>query len=129
MKIYTLILALSFITTAGFAQRQSKGDDSLDKKVLAMNVAGPELLTMEMVQELQLTVPQQKEVEELNKLRYEQLLQTEQAQIAGRDLVLQKVHFKNDKALKDVLSSEQLKRFLELEGRQNAQQLSELDNH
>jgi len=129
MKIYTFILALTLITTAGFAQRFTKGDDSLDKKVLAVNVAGPELLTLEMVRELNLTEPQQKEVEELNQQRYQQLQQTTQTAQASRDVVLQKVHIQNDKALKTILSPEQLKRFLELEGRQHAEHLSELDNH
>ena len=126
MKIYTIILALSLISTAGFSQRITKGDDSLDKKVLAVDVAGPALLTLEMVKELQLTLPQQQEVEELNKLRYEQLQASEQTTNFRHDVALQQVHLQNDKALKQVLTSDQLKRFLELEGRQNAQQLSEL---
>ncbi|MBC5773264.1 hypothetical protein H8S95_04240 [Pontibacter sp. KCTC 32443] len=128
MKIYTLILVLALISTTGFSQRYTKGDDSLDKKVLAVEVTGPALLTMEMIKELQLTVPQQKEVEELNQQRYQQLMETELTAEARRDLVLQKVHLQNDKALKQVLSSEQLRRFLELEGRQNAEYLSELNN-
>lgn len=127
MKIYTLILALSLIATTAFSQRIAKGDDSLDKKVLAVDVAGPALLTLEMAKELQLTLPQLKEVEELNKQRYEQLQASELTADLRHDVALQKVHLQNDKALKQVLTSDQLKRFLELEGRQNAQQLSELD--
>lgn len=128
MKIYILILALGLVSTTGFSQRLTKGDDSLDKKVLAVEVTGPELLTREMVQELKLTVPQQDEVRQLNEQRYQQLLQTEQTATAT-DAVIQKVHLQNDRALTKVLSSEQLRRFLELEGRQNASQLSELKNH
>lgn len=128
MKIYILILALGLVSTTGFSQRLTKGDDSLDKKVLAVEVTGPELLTREMVQELKLTVPQQEEVRQLNEQRYQQLLQTEQTATAN-DAVIQKVHLQNDRALTKVLSSEQLRRFLELEGRQNASQLSELKNH
>ncbi|MEJ8755427.1 hypothetical protein WG947_00345 [Pontibacter sp. H259] len=129
MKIYTFIFAFLLITTAGFSQRITRGDDSLDKKVLAVDVAGPALLTLEMVRELNLTEPQQKEVEELNQQRYQQLMQTDQVAQVSRDMVQQKVHQQNDKALKTILSPEQLKRFLELEGRQHAEHLTELDNH
>ncbi|WP_162426224.1 hypothetical protein [Pontibacter pudoricolor] len=130
MKTYILTLALGLITTAGFAQRITKGDDGLDKKVLEVQVTGPALLTLEMERELQLTAQQQQEVKQLNELRYQQLLETEKTATAvSNDQMIQKVHLQNDKALTKVLSSEQLRRFLELEGRQHAQHLSELDNH
>jgi hypothetical protein len=130
MKTYILTLALGLITTAGFTQRITKGDDGLDKKVLEVQVTGPALLTLEMERELQLTAQQQQEVKQLNELRYQQLLETEKtASAVSSDQMIQKVHLQNDKALTKVLSSEQLRRFLELEGRQHAQHLSELDNH
>ena len=129
MKLYILTMALGLITTAGFAQRITKGDDSLDKKVLEVQVTGPELLTLEMERELQLTAPQREEVKQLNEQRYQQLLETEKTAVAGNNQLIQKVHLQNDKALTKVLSSEQLRRFLELEGRQHAQQLTELENY
>lgn len=130
MKIHILTLAIGLITTAGFAQRITKGDDSLDKKVLDVQVTGPALLTLEMERELQLTIPQRVEVKQLNEQRYQQLLETEKAAVAGpNDKIIQKVHLQNDKALTKVLSSEQFRRFLELEGRQHAQQLTERDNY
>ncbi|MER2998228.1 hypothetical protein [Pontibacter populi] len=130
MKIYILTLALGLLTTAGFAQRITKGDEGLDKKVLEVQVTGPALLTLEMERELQLTAPQREEVKQLNEQRYQQLLETEKTATAGAtDKLIQKVHLQNDKALTRVLSSEQFRKFLELEGRQHAQHLSELENY
>lgn len=130
MKIYILTLALGLLTTAGFAQRITKGDEGLDKKVLEVQVTGPALLTLEMERELQLTAPQREEVKQLNEQRYQQLLETEKtATMGATDKLIQKVHLQNDKALTRVLSSEQFRKFLELEGRQHAQHLSELENY
>ncbi len=123
MKSLLFILAFLLTTTAGFSQRITRGDDGLDKKVLSVEVSGPELLTLEMVKELQLTEPQQQEVKALNEQRYLQLQQTAQA------TELQKIHLQNDKALTRILTSEQFRRFMELEGRQHATHLSELDNN
>lgn len=129
MKIYILTLALGLITVTGFSQRITKGDDSLDKKVLAVDVTGPALLTLEMARELQLTQTQQQEVMQLNEQRYKQLLETEQTAMNGGDGNVQKVHLQNDRALTKILTAEQLRRFLELEGRQHALQLTERDDN
>ncbi|HEY4650700.1 MAG TPA: hypothetical protein VIG72_04765 [Pontibacter sp.] len=127
MKLFILILTASLVTTTGFSQRFTKSDDSLDKKVLAVEVTGPSLLTLEMARELQLTEPQQKEVQQLNEQHYEQLQVTQQNTEPDKYLALQKVHLQHDKALSKVLSAAQLQRFLELEGRQHLLHLSELD--
>lgn len=126
MKSLLLILALGFIATTGFAQRFTKADDDLDKKVLAMNVSGPALLTLEMTQELNLTDEQQREVQLLNEQRYEQLLASELTNLDMRMLTVQNVHLQNDKALMKILTPDQVRKFLELEGRQNMLHLSEL---
>ncbi|MBB6610101.1 hypothetical protein H7F15_03540 [Pontibacter sp. Tf4] len=126
MKFFILIVALGLTASSGFAQRITRGDDGLDKKVLSVEVAGPTLLTLEMTRELNLTEEQQKEVQLLNEQRYQQLQQSEQGD--QYYLAVQKVHLQNDKALMKVLKPEQLSRFLELEGRQNMLHLTELGN-
>ncbi|NEM97881.1 hypothetical protein [Pontibacter burrus] len=128
MKLSILIFVLGLATTTAFAQRITKADDGLDKKVLAVDVTGPALLTLEMVQELKLTTEQQQEVMQLNRQRYEQLQESELTDLRTRQLAVQKVHLNNDKALMKILTPEQVQRFLELEGRQNMLHLSELGN-
>jgi hypothetical protein len=131
MKNILLILFISILAQVGFAQRITKGDDQLDKKVLAVNVSGSELLTMEMKQELKLTQTQQQNVDKLNEIRYQELLSTEnrlELSAIERNKVKRSVHLLHDKALRVTLTQQQLNRFLELEGRQNTEQLSEADN-
>ena len=128
MKLSILVFVLGITSTTAFAQRFTKADDGLDKKVLAVDVTGPALLTLEMVQELKLTAEQQKEVMQLNRQRYEQLQESEVTDLRTRQLAVQKVHLHNDKALMKILTPEQVQRFLELEGRQNMLHLSELGN-
>lgn len=125
-----LVATACFLTLSGYAQRSKATDDVLDKKVLSVKVEGPELVTLEMGKELSLNEDQQKEVELLNKVLYEQMLTAKERfsdsflQHATTVRVLQ---LQNDKALKRVLTEEQLKKYLELEGRQHASYLSELD--
>lgn len=126
MKSLLLILVLGLLTTTGFAQRITKADDALDKKVLAMEVEGPALLTLEMTRELNLSEAQQKEVQLLNQQRYEQLYASELTELDMRMLAVQRVHLNNDKALMKILNPDQVRKFLELEGRQNMLHLTEL---
>lgn len=132
MKNTILILFLLLIAQAGIAQRLTKGDDQLDKKVLAVEVSGPALLTLEMKQELKLTQTQKQNVNQLNEVRYQDLLVAEsKAELSAteRSKVKRSVHLQHDKALREVLSQQQLNRFLELEGRQNAEHLTDADKH
>jgi len=115
---------------ATFSQGLHKTDDRLDKQVLAMNLNGPAMSTVEMQRELLLNDEQFAQVTQMNQVRYEQL---EKAEIAfAQDPIqcskmMRDINLENDKALRHVLTQEQLRHFLELEGRQNARFVSEKD--
>lgn len=132
MKKILLLFAVVFIATGSYAQRLKITDDMLDKKVLAVNVEGASLATLEMEKELSLDQLQQQEVEMLNKVLYDQLL-TAKEKFSDNSLkqaiTIRNLQLENDKALRRILSEEQLNKYLELEGRQHASHLSELEDH
>ena len=132
MKKILLLAAFSLCVTGSFAQKLKLTDDALDKKVLAVNVEGANLATIEMEKELSLNQVQQQEVEMLNKVLYNQLFSVKEANSEDeykQAVAIRKIQLENDKALKRVLTEQQLKKYLELEGRQYANQLSELDEN
>lgn len=132
MKRFLLIIMIGCLATSSFAQRLKKSDDALDKKVLAVEVEGAKLATLEMEKELNLNSEQQQEVEVLNKVLYEQLLtagNTFGSNMLQQASMVRNIQLQNDKALKRILTEEQLKKYLELEGRQHATHLSELEDH
>ncbi|MFD2245073.1 hypothetical protein [Pontibacter ruber] len=112
------------------AQSSKVTDDKLDKLVLASNLTGAEMISLEMKQELNLTEEQYKQIELLNKQRYEKLMEVEATYAhspSERTRKFRDVHLQNDKALTGVLSEQQLKQYLELEGRQNVRYISTND--
>lgn len=132
MKKLLLLSALSLCFTGSFAQKTKASDDALDKKVLAVNIEGAHLATLEMEKELRLNQEQQLEVQELNAMLYQQLLTVKDKSGADKKeqlIALRNIHIENDKALKRILTEQQLKRYLELEGREHMNHLSELDNN
>lgn len=132
MKKLFLIIVISSLATSSFAQRLKAADDALDKKVLNVQVEGASLATLEMEKELKLNHAQQQQVELLNKVLYEQLLTAGEKfgdNMLKQARTIRSIQLENDKALKRILTEEQLKKYLELEGRQHATHLSELDEN
>ena len=114
-----LILALTISTTQ--AQRLRETDDELDKKVLAINLNGPQMAIMEMKRELNLSEEQMVQVELLHEERFQRMSEAEaknedpiKLQRTYRDIQIQL-----DKVMAGILNEKQLKHFLELEGRQH----------
>ncbi|MCC9167621.1 hypothetical protein [Pontibacter harenae] len=129
MKPLLLLCTVFFVAFECQAQIQSVTDDNLDKKVLAVNLSGSDMLTVEMRQELLLNAEQYAQVEQLNKDRFK-LLQDAESKYAHNpemlSLAKQAVTTKCDKALESVLSEPQLRSFLELTGRQDLLLMSEI---
>jgi hypothetical protein len=129
-----ILVAFIFISAAtGASAQRSKGtDDSLDKQVLAVNLTGAELATVEMKQTLQLTPEQEAMVSKVNEERYKNMQEVEKA-FAGNPTLLQRkfrnLHLQSDKALNNILTDQQLNLYLELEGRQNTRYISENGDH
>lgn len=116
--------------TCAQAQHLRVTDDALDKQVLTVTIEGAALLTFEMQQELGLNPEQQAKVGLLNTERYRQIQEMEQ--LYKEDALLRSkaifgVHLKNDKALEEVLTQEQLLHYLALEGRATLPYVSEGD--
>ncbi|PKV75700.1 hypothetical protein [Pontibacter ramchanderi] len=113
-----IILGLTIPTTE--AQRLTETDDLLDKKVLAMDLSGPQMALMEMKRELNLSEEQLLQVEQLHDKRYQRMAEAQtkltdpiELQRAYRD-----IQTELDKVMAGILNEKQLKHFLELEGRQ-----------
>lgn len=127
MKRILPILILSVFCTVGAqAQMMRDAEEKLDKMVLAFNLTGPEMVSYEMKQELKLSAEQLAQVVVLNEQRYRHMAEAEaiypdpmKRQRKFRDINLQL-----DKELSSILDEQQLKHFLELEGRQNVRYLS-----
>jgi len=131
MKYILLLCSFSLCISSGYAQKNKASDDALDKKVLAVNIEGASLATLEMERELSLDLGQQQEVQLLNDSLYRQLMLTREKFSHDSQLqaaALRSIHIESDKALKRILTENQLKKYLELEGREHADHLSELDN-
>lgn len=130
MKKVILTTVICLMQIATFSQGLHVTDDRLDKQVLAINLNGPAMSTVEMQRELLLNDAQYTQVTQMNQARYEQL---EKAEISfaqdpiQRSRAMRDINLENDKALRQVLTQEQLHHFLELEGRQNARFVSEND--
>jgi hypothetical protein len=111
------------------AQLIRETDERLDKLVLAVEVTGPQMLSLEMKQELKLSPEQYARIEVLNEQHYRQLAD---AEMNLTDPILKQRKYRDislelDKALSSILNEQQLKHFLELEGRQNVSYLSGAD--
>lgn len=97
--------------------------------VLAVELTGPEMLTLEMKQELKLSEAQFAEIELLNEQHYQHMSEVEAAFLdpLERQKKYREMSLQLDKALTTILSEQQLKHFLELEGRQFVRYLSEAE--
>ena len=128
MKNTLLILFFLVLGTAGFAQGLKVTDDNLDKVVLAVELDGIAMANLEMKQELNLSEEQYAKVERANEQRFHKMIEAEQAYAANKILrsnSLRKIHISSDQELKEVLDEEQMRQFLELEGRFFMQLISE----
>ncbi|WP_187262322.1 hypothetical protein [Pontibacter beigongshangensis] len=127
MKKYILAGLFGLITISGFGQQLKVTDDRLDKAVLSVNLEGYEMASIEMKQELNLTQEQYAQVEQLNKERYQQLIQ---AQMVERPEEVQKIYYRiktsTDNALAGILSEDQLQNYLELEGQQQKSYMTDM---
>lgn len=128
MKRMLTILVCILVLGAANVQAQliRETDERLDKLVLAVEVTGPQLLSLEMKQELKLSPEQYARIELLSEQHYRQLAD---AEVNLTDPLLKQRKFRDislelDKALSTILNEQQLKHFLELEGRQNVSYLS-----
>lgn len=127
-----IILSLIFIgltSTFAQAQRLRGADDELDKRVVAIQLNGPQMALLEMKRELNLNETQLLQVEKLHEERFERLSQAElqindpiELQKAFRD-----IHVKLDKTLSGILTQSQWIHYLELEGKQHLNMLSGKD--
>lgn len=128
MKNTLLILFFLALGTTGFAQGMKVTDDNLDKVVLAVELDGVGMANLEMKQELNLSEEQYAKVERANEQRFLKLAEAEQTYAPNdvlRSTSLRKIHVSSDQALKEVLNEQQLRKYLELEGRFHMQLISE----
>ena len=103
-------------------------DDGLDEVLLAVDLEGPAMANLEMKQVLQLDAEQYSQVERLNEARYQKMLEAEQLYAQNdvqRSKTFRSIAIETDQTLKLVLDEQQMRRYLELEGRFNTQFVSE----
>ncbi|GAB3533235.1 hypothetical protein GCM10027443_18400 [Pontibacter brevis] len=128
MKNTLLTLIFLAVGAVSFAQSVRITDDGLDKVVLATNLDGLAMANLEMKQELNLTEEQFSKVERVNEQRFLQMLEAEQVYTDNevlRSNSLRRIHVVCDQILKEVLDEQQMRHFLELEGRFHMQLISE----
>lgn len=128
MKKNLLLLITLLLGTAGYAQHMSLTDDGLDEVVLAIDMDGPAMANLEMKQVLQLDPEQYSQVERLNEARYQRMLEAEQLYAQNevlRSKTFRSIAIETDQTLKQVLDEQQMRRYLEMEGRFNTQFVSE----
>lgn len=108
------------------AQFLKKTEDKLNDMVLAVELTGPQMLSLEMKQELNLTEEQLAQIELLNEQHYRHMEEVEAAMVdpLQRQRKYRDINLQLDKALTGILNEQQLKHFLELEGRQYVRYLS-----
>lgn len=128
-KIILSLIFFGLTSTFAHAQRLRGADDELDKRVLAIQLSGPQMALLEMKRELNLNESQLLQVERLNEERFERMTDAEvriedpiELQKAFRD-----IHVKLDKTLSGILTQSQWLHYLELEGKQHLHLLSGKD--
>jgi len=120
-KVIVFAIAM-LMASVSYGQHMRMADAALDKRVLAVSVEGAALATLEMQTELELKAEQLARIEQLNQERYNQIQELDalyKDEPLLRSKALYSLHLKNDKALENMLTSEQLRHYLELEGRAN----------
>lgn len=125
-KILPLIIVLVFCAGIAQAQRTREADDMLDKQVLLVELTGPQMAMLEMQRELKLTEEQVLQLEKLNEDRYQYMTEAESTYDDPLQLQLKfrEIHVALDKVMASILTEQQLKHYLELEGRQHVLYLS-----
>ncbi|RAU81996.1 hypothetical protein [Pontibacter arcticus] len=130
MKHILLISLALLFATAGSAQGLKVTDDGLDKMVLAVELDGVQMANLEMKEELKLDHNQLAQIAELNVAKYKLIEEAEQ-EFSSDPILLSKtiyrIKMETDKAFTSVLSDNQLRQYLELEGRNNIRFVSESD--
>ncbi|MBF8962186.1 hypothetical protein I0P70_02915 [Pontibacter sp. FD36] len=125
-RIIPILIILGLTLSTAQAQRLKESDDDLDKKVLAINLTGPQMAILEMKRELNLSEEQLMQVELLHEERYQRMAEAEMN--LEDPLKLQRtyreIQIQLDKVLAGILTEKQLKQFLELEGRQHVNLLT-----
>lgn len=114
--------------STSYAQQMSLTDDGLDKVVLTVDMDGLEMANLEMKQELQLTSEQYSQIERLNQERFQKMVEAEQLYVQNdvlRSKTFRSIAMETDQTLKQVLDEQQMRRYLELEGRFNTPFVSE----
>ena len=130
MRKNILLLLMLVFGSACYAQQMSLTDDALDNMVLTLDMDGLEMANLEMKQELQLTAEQYSQVERLNQERFQKMLEAEQLYVQNdvlRSKTFQSIATATDQTLKQVLDEQQMRRYLELEGRFNTPFVSEIE--
>ncbi|WP_299985743.1 hypothetical protein [uncultured Pontibacter sp.] len=125
-RIIPILIILGLTLSTAQAQRLKESDDDLDKKVLAINLTGPQMAILEMKRELNLSEEQLMQVELLHEERYQRMAEAEMN--LEDPLKLQRtyreIQIQLDKVMAGILTEKQLKQFLELEGRQHVNLLT-----
>ncbi|WP_299821570.1 hypothetical protein [uncultured Pontibacter sp.] len=128
MKRIILLVLTSTICTVASAQLHRGADDALDKHVLAITVEGPALAAMDLQRELNLSQEQYEQVMELNRKRFEQVYEAEQAYSNDAQLLsktIYTINLETNKALSTMLDPMQQRLYMELEGNQQVQFISD----
>ena len=128
MKKNILLFIMLVFGSTSYAQQMSLTDDGLDKVVLTVDMDGLEMANLEMKQELQLTSEQYSQIERLNQERFQKMVEAEQLYVQNdvlRSKTFRSIAMETDQTLKQVLDEQQMRRYLELEGRFNTPFVSE----
>lgn len=128
-KILPFIILLFLWSGIAQAQRTRGADDMLDKQVLLVELTGPQMAMLELQRELKLTEEQVLQLEKLNEDRYQHMTEAESSYDDPLQLQLKfrEIHVALDKVMASILTEQQLKHYLELEGRQHVQYLSGME--
>lgn len=128
MRKNILLFIMLLLGTTSYAQHMGLTDDGLDKVVLAVDLDGLAMTNLEMKQVLHLTSDQYSQVERLNEARFQKMLEAEELYAQNevlRSKTFRSIAMETDQTLKQVLDEQQMRRYLELEGRFNTQFVSE----
>ena len=98
----------------------------MDKQVLSVELTGPQMVMLEMKRELKLTETQILQLEKLNEDRFQYMSEAESSYDDPLQLQLKfrEIHISLDNLMANILTEQQMKHYLELEGRQHVRYLS-----
>lgn len=130
MKKMLLLGIICLMAEVGFSQNKYRPDEKLDNLVLAVNLVGPELVTRELYLELDLNEKQCQQVQEINQVRYQEIMDAEETYKLDPVLlsrVTRNINFEKDKAITKLLSKNQVQAFVELDEQRSMILLSEIE--